>query len=275
LALAGGLAAAASPVRHLEILALDLRLAARGIAKRPSVAAVATLSSGLGIAVTVAVFTILNASLLRPLGVPDEDSLAYLAQPTLSYANQEFLRRAAPSLTIAASRFVPGVVLEGGAEPVPAEVVSPDYFQALRLHPRAGRWFETPDENAAHEGRPVVVSHRLWRSRFASSPGLVGELLRLGTAHARVVAVAPAGFRGVVPHMPADLWLVAIRGLRQRLWAARGPRRGTAGRDGLEAGARWRPRAARASAAHRGHASGTRQRRVRPRGRPLDRRRWH
>jgi predicted permease len=203
------LAAFADPRQQTEVVVRDLRLAARGLTRRPALAAIAMLSLGVGIAVTVAVFTLLNAALLRPLGVPGEESLAYLAHPTLSHAQQRRLREAAPSLEVFAARFVPGVELGDGAETVATEVVTDDYFRTLGLRPAAGRWFRPADERGSPEERRVVLGHRLWETRFGSDPRTVGRLVGLGPVHARIVGVAPPGFRGLAPHMPADLWIVA------------------------------------------------------------------
>jgi len=199
----------ADPRRLTELLTRNLELGLRAARRRPTVTAIAVVSMALGISVNVAVFTILNAALLRPLGVPGEASLTFLANPTLSYAQQRALRDAIPSMDVFAFRFVPGVELGEGGPPLPAEVVDADYFDALRLSPAAGRWFVTEDAFGSQRERAVVLGESLWRSRFGSDPEVVGSVLPMGVIGARVVGIAPRGFRGLAPHTPADLWIVA------------------------------------------------------------------
>lgn len=198
----------ASPRPLLDAVARDLGLAVRGATRRPQLAAVAVISLALGIGVSVAVFTVLNAAMLRPLGVPGEERLVFLGRPTLTFEQQRTLRESLP-LDAAAYRFVPGVELGDEPGSVPAEVVSAGYFATLGLSPAMGRWFEPSSELDQGLEREIAVSHDLWRGRLGSDPGAVGRSLRLGATPARVAAVAPRGFRGLTPHFPVDVWILA------------------------------------------------------------------
>jgi putative ABC transport system permease protein len=212
-----------------EALAYDLRFALRALARRPALAAIATLSLATGIAINVAFFTVLNAMLARDLGVPDADSLVLVGSPALTLAQQEALAEAvAPRAEVFAFRPSGTARLEGGAE-VATEVVTDAYFPALGLRPAAGRLFERGED----AGPRVVLSDSLWSRAFGRDPGVVGRDVRVGGKRLRVAGVAPHGFRGLVPFAPADVWSVASRALEGREGAAAWPTTVARPRSGL------------------------------------------
>src|SRR5262245_12322890 len=167
----------------------DLLHALRSIARMPLLAAVVVVSLGAGIGVNTAVFSWVEAMVLKPLpGVADVASI-YLLEPraeTGSYPGASWPEYVdlAPRLRaihgVAAFRMVPFSMGDPGrVERVYGELVSGNYFAALGLQPSAGRFFR-PDEAARPGGEPVVViSHDLWRTRFAGDPAIVGRSVRL------------------------------------------------------------------------------------------------
>jgi hypothetical protein len=193
-------------------LLYDLRFAFRGLTRRPGFVAVAVFSLALGIAVNVAVFSVLGAILLPPLGVPDPSRLVFIGNPTLTYAEHMALREAlAPYGDVFAS-------LPDGAFPVgdegrrkPVETVSDHYFAALGLRASAGRLFTHGDDVLLEGQRSIVLSHALWKRVFGGDPAIVGQTIPLGPKTARILGVGPPRFRGVSPVFSADIWTVASR----------------------------------------------------------------
>ncbi len=191
----------------------DLRLAARTLSKRPGLVVLAVASLALGIAINVTVFTVLNAILLRSPAVPDPGSLILVGHPTFTFAQQVALREAvAPQGELLAFRSDGSAPLEGEAPGVPVETVADNYFSALDLRPAMGTFLAPGAASGASGERDVVVSHHLWTTRLARDPRIIGRPLRLGRMRARVVGVAPLGFRGLMGPMAADVWLAASRG---------------------------------------------------------------
>jgi len=197
----------------IDSLLYDLRFAARSLTRHPAFSAVAIFSLALGIAINVAVFSVMNAILLPPLGVPDELRLVFVGKPSLTHDQQAALREAlAPYGDVLAFSYQGGMAAGDDGGRVPVEVVSDRYFSALGLHPTAGRLFAPGDESLPDGERGVVLSHGLWTRRFGSDPGVVGQTIPLGPSKVRVLGVGPRRFRGISPVFSTDLWLVASRG---------------------------------------------------------------
>lgn len=202
-----------APRMRLETALYDLRFAFRTLSKRPGLVVVAVASLALGIAINIAVFTVLNAILLRPLGVPDQQTLVMIGNPTLTYAQQSSLREMlAPQGEVLAFRSDGATSLEDGPRDIPVEAVSDNYFAALGLQPIVGALFARGDAARGNGEMDVVVSHALWTKRLGGDPGVVGKAIRLGRAQARVIGVAPPAFRGLMGPMTADIWMAASRG---------------------------------------------------------------
>lgn len=188
----------------------DLRQAARSLARRPGFVAVGALSLALGIAVNVAVFSVFAAILLPPAGVPEPDRLVHVGQPSLAPEQVETLRAALLDIgDVAASAGPQGAVaIDDGGRRAPLEAVSGGYFEALGIHPAAGRLLE-PGDASGDAVRSVVLSHSLWHRRFRGDAAIVGAVVPFGAERARVVGVGPPGFRGAMPVFAADLWAAA------------------------------------------------------------------
>src|SRR5262245_33044536 len=167
----------------------DLRHAWRSILRMPVLAAVVVVSLGVGIGVNTAVFSWIQAVVLRPLpGVAGAASF-HLVEPRaetgsnpgvswLEYGDLKKRLRLMPD--VFAFRIVPFNVGETGrVERTFGLMVSGNYFSALGLRPALGR-FIVPGEVARAGGDPVVViSHEYWQTRFAASPGALGQTLRV------------------------------------------------------------------------------------------------
>jgi putative ABC transport system permease protein len=191
----------------------DLKYALRGLRRSPgfTVAAVATLALGLG--ANTAIFSIVNAVLLRPLPYESPNRIVTLEELAPSgqlepVSGPNFLdwRAEARSFASLAAIHEEGVNLLGVGEPrrVDSASVSEGFFsETFRIPLLSGRGLEEADWRP--EATPVVlVSERLWRGVFGSDPHLIGTVLRLGGATATVVGILPAGLG-----YPAacDLWM--------------------------------------------------------------------
>jgi len=190
----------------------DLRLAGRGLARRPLFTAVAATTLAVGIGATVAMFSIVNGVLLTRLGYTQPDRVVHLfsllvqaeGQLPMSYPDFHDLRERTRTLSEAAAMMGWGATLFDG-EPlrVTGASVSGNYFDVLGVQPAVGRFFLPEEGELGHE--PVVVlSHSFWQRRFGGDPGLVGQALELSGISYTVVGVAPHDLE--VPWGEVDMW---------------------------------------------------------------------
>ena len=180
-----------------EALRTDLRLALRGFVRRPGFAAVVLLTLALGIGANAAIFSIVHGVLLRPLPFAAPDRLvAIWPDHFLSNAEMLFLRERMRTAE-RVETYSPGwsIALTDAGEPVQlaAAHVSSGFFDALGVPPLIGRTFVDNDARPSASD-VVILSHSLWRSRFAADSAIVGRRVTLdGTPHT-VVGVMPSTF---------------------------------------------------------------------------------
>jgi len=183
----------------------DLRYGARMLANKPSFTLIAVLTLALGIGATTAIFSVVNAVLLRPLPYPDADRLLYIGQQFRSdlAASGEpkflFWREQSQSFEAMAaySNFGgAGGNLAGGseAEYVQGSRVSEDFFRALGVYPALGRAF-TKEEDTPGAARVAILSDGLWRRRFGGNVALVGQTVLLNDHPVTVVGIMPPQFK--------------------------------------------------------------------------------
>ena len=190
-------------------VARDIRDGIRSLARRPAFTAVAILSLALGIGANTAIFSLVNAVILRDTSVerPEEVVNLYLHQAsfefgTLSYPDFEDVRDGAAEVfsDIAASHFVPLTIDrgEGGVGLAPAEAVTGSYFPMLGIEAAVGRTL-LPSDDVSRGGHPVVMlDYRYWQSAFAGDPDVVGREMRVGGRAYTVIGVGPPEFAGTV-----------------------------------------------------------------------------
>ena len=194
----------------LSGLRRDIRDGIRSLARRPAFTAVAVLSLALGIGANTAIFSLVNAVILRdsPVERPEEVVNLYLHQAsfefgTLSYPDFEDVRDGTAEVfsDIAASHFVPLTVDRGeggGVGLAPAEAVTGSYFPMLGVEAAVGRTL-LPSDDVSRGGHPVVMlDHRYWQSAFAGDPDVVGREMRVGGRAYRVIGVGSPDFAGTV-----------------------------------------------------------------------------
>jgi predicted permease len=195
----------------------DVRFGFRILFKSPAFTIVAALSLALGIGANTAVFSIINAALLKPLPVEEPESLVSLFTtdaknpgnlPTshLNYVDYRDQNQVFSSLL--AYTFAQVSLTKGETpEPVFGLVVSGNYFDLLGVKPALGRAF-LPEEDKTPGASPVVVlSHGLWQRSFGGDTNLVGKTISLNRHDFTVVGIVPEGFTGTDLGPGPDLWV--------------------------------------------------------------------
>jgi predicted permease len=180
----------------------DLRYAARTLRKHPTFALAAILTLALGIGANTAIFTVVNATLLQRLPVPDRDRLVYVQREknagVFPYPMYTALRDGTQAFegVAAWSGFVASLNAGDGADRILGYLVTGNFFDVLGLAADRGRLLSPPDD-VTPGGHPVVViSHELWQTRFAGRPDIIGHEIRLNGSVFTIVGVTPAGFPG-------------------------------------------------------------------------------
>jgi putative ABC transport system permease protein len=202
-------------IHQLEILAQDVRYAWRTLLRSPSFTLTAVATLALGIGAATAMYSLVEAVLLRPLPMRDAHRLVFVtgvprrhaeAEMPLSAADYLDLKAAARSLASLAV-FEEGRVNLGGAggepEQVPAAFVSADFFAALGVEPALGRSF-VAEEDRPHAMPGVILADRLWRRRFGADPAVLGRTINLDERRCVVVGVLPP--RVAYPSDEVELW---------------------------------------------------------------------
>ncbi|HYO14715.1 MAG TPA: ABC transporter permease [Thermoanaerobaculia bacterium] len=190
--------------RRLEILSemrQDAAFALRQLAKTPAFTLVAVLTLALGIGATATIFSVLHAVVLRPLPFPEPERIVHLwatwqgDERSVSPGGFLEFRRSIRSFEHLAALHSASFNLtgEGAPERIEGGRVSAGYFDVFGIRPALGRVFSAQEDQPGHE-RVVVLSHRLWRGRFGSDPGILGQDVRLSGQLYRVIGVMPAVF---------------------------------------------------------------------------------
>ena len=191
-------------VRLIEDFLQDVRYAARTLRRSPAFTFTAIATLTLGIGTTVAMFSVVNGVLLRPLPFPQPDRLFlvalspksfFMAQPGMADVTYlQFRERDRTFQHLAAFSSYKGN-LTGAGDPVVVKMasVTTEFFDAVGAGPAMGRTFLSSDGEPGRE-QTIVISDQLWRSRFGSDPQIVGRIIRLNDISHTVVGVMPAGF---------------------------------------------------------------------------------
>ena len=218
----------------------DVRFGLRMLAKNPGFTAVAVITLALGIGANTAIFSLINAIMLRPLPVRDPQRLVILKwsarqwpkthvmygwsgcpykpsdskEPSaegcaFSYPMFEQVR-AQNKIFAAAFAMVPhpefGVSIDGVSGFANGEFVSGDFFPALGLRPSLGRLLG-PADDGPNTSPVAVLSYSYWRRQFGGAPSVIGKSLIINNVPFIVAGVGPAGFQGLDPGMVDDVWL--------------------------------------------------------------------
>ena len=201
----------------MNTLLQDIRFGVRMLLKSPSISIVATIALALGIGANTAIFSVVNAVLLRPLPFPDPDSLFALFETntqrgiiTGSHSYPNFLDMRAQNTVFenVASYHGSDYILTGRGEParLQGEVVTANLFALLKVQPVLGRVFLPDEDKPSETGRVVILSHKLFQTRFNGDPSIVNQAITLEGKKFTVVGVMPPAFEFPVQNDPVDLW---------------------------------------------------------------------
>ena len=206
----------------METIWQDVRYGLRSLYKSPGFAAIAVAALALGIGCSVAIFTVVNAVLLRPLPYSDPDRLVMIFEgiprafsgpigfspPDFAYLQQQTLSSVFEVAAFSNKQYE----LSGVAEPerLTGARVSPSLFSILGVRPALGRAFTREDDQPGRN--LVILSNGLWRRKFGSNPSIIGESVTLDRQSYTVVGVMPASFnfphRGPISNnQPAEFWV--------------------------------------------------------------------
>ncbi len=187
----------------------DVRYGLRMLRQRPGFTATAVLALALGIGANTAIFSVVNAVLLRPLPVAEPERLivpwgdkeSAEHHTVVSYPDFADWRTQTQTLEAIAAYNQAGTLLRGDAEPEPISGanVSVDLFALLRVQPALGRVF-TRAEDQANAAPVIVLGYSLWQRRFNADPRVIGQQIKLGSTSATVIGVMPDGF-----HFPVQV----------------------------------------------------------------------
>ena len=199
----------------MDSLIKDIRYGLRSLLKRPGFTAIALVALALGIGANTAIFSLVNAVVLRPLPFPESERLVWMWGNIRNGGNRasvsplDFLDYRKENKTFehfAASGSLPNAVnITGNGDPerLPASLVTGDYFDAFGITPALGRGFTLDNEKTGQDG-VVVLSYALWQRRFAGDPGIIDKKIILDGKPAQVIGVMG---RDVALPQPAELWV--------------------------------------------------------------------
>ena len=201
---------------RIESIWQDLRYAFRLLRRSPVFTASAVLTLALGIGATTAIFTIVEAVVLRPLAIAEPGRVVSLERSERDTTMRKFMYPTYLRLREEGASIFESVAASGnsglrvrvgsGAVQVGAAFVTEDYFAALGLSPSQGRFF-APQEHSAGAPAVAVVTDAFWRTRMGADPNVIGQAIRIADTYASVVGVAPRGFRGLELGAPVELFM--------------------------------------------------------------------
>jgi predicted permease len=198
-----------------ETLAQDLRFAVRMLRKNPGFTAVAVLTLALGVGANTAIFSVVYATLLKPLPYPHSEQLYNVFQQTKdgvstgwSYANFEDLRRQSNVFTELAAVQAHQLTLTGHGEPfvVNTSVATAQLFSVFQVQPIAGRTFY-PEDGKPGAAPVVVLSENLWRGALGGDPKIIGTSITLDKQSFTVIGIVPSAFRFPQIAQADQIWI--------------------------------------------------------------------
>ncbi len=199
---------------QLDSMLKNLRLAFRALRRAPGFSVTVILTLALGIGANSAVFSAIDAVLLRPLPFPDADRLVYLSQvtpnipqPLAAATRLEDWNRLNSTFVAISGYYTEDESETSGELPerLRCAIVAPRFLQVWGVSPEVGRDFSPQEE---HWGGPpaVLISDSLWRRRFAADPKVIGKTLRFSRSGIPIIGVAPPSL--AFPERGIDLWMV-------------------------------------------------------------------
>ena len=202
----------------VEGLLNDLRYAFRMLRKSPAFTITAVLTLALAIGANAVVFAVLNALIIRPLNVPQAQSLwaierrASFLDPSQSYPDYLDLRDRNRSFDGLAGFTSAEAGLDTGGNPSPAWGLEAtgNYFDVLRIRPYLGRFFHGSDEHGPNSAPYLVLSYAYWHNHFQDDPGVVGHVVHLNRHPYTILGVSPPEFRGTLVFFNPDFFVPMV-----------------------------------------------------------------
>ncbi|HEV8431380.1 MAG TPA: ABC transporter permease [Pyrinomonadaceae bacterium] len=201
----------------MNTLLQDIRFGLRMLLKSPSISIVATIALALGIGANTAIFSVVNAVLLRPLPFPDPDSLVALFETDTQRGQQRGSHSYPNFMDVRAQNTVfehvstyhgSDYIMTGRGEPARLQgaVVTTDLFPLLGVQPMLGRTFLPDEDKPTETGRVVILSHALFQQRFGGDPSILNQSITLEGISFTVVGVMPPSFEFPIQNDPVELW---------------------------------------------------------------------
>jgi hypothetical protein len=204
----------------MQTLWQDLRYGARMLMKQPGFTLIVVLTLALGIGANGVIFSLVNALLLRPLPVDKPAELA--AVFTSDFSSGDFGGSSYPDYAAFRDRnqsfsglalYAPqpfSLNLDGANERAFGEIVSGNYFDVLGLRPALGRGFLPAEDQTPGAAPVVVVSHKVWQTRFGGAADILGRNIKLNGQPLTIVGVAPENYQGLMRGLAVDWWVPAM-----------------------------------------------------------------
>src|SRR5262245_676063 len=199
---------------NMQTLWQDLRFGARTLLKKPGFTLIAVITLALGIGANTAIFSVVNAVLLRPLPYKNPEQMVMIWGKLPAYVSGNVGASAAefadywdqnPVFSSIAAYTSSSFNLTGAGEPerIVGTLASASLFPLLNIQPALGRAFLNEEDRPGHD-RVVILSHGLWRRRFAGDTAIIGRSVTLDGQSHTIVGVAPAGFQ--FPDEATEIW---------------------------------------------------------------------
>ena len=202
----------------IETLIKDVRFSVRVLRKSRGFTIVAVLTLALAIGANAVVFSVLNALILRPLNVPQPESLYTIEHGSdkslvLSYPDYLDLRDRSRSFEGLAAYNNGQAGLDTGDNSTRAFVdeVTGNYFDVFGIQPYLGRFFHASDEHGPNSAPYIVLTYAYWHSHFQGDRGVVGRTVHLNKHPFTIIGVAPPGFHGPVVFFGQDFFVPIVR----------------------------------------------------------------
>jgi predicted permease len=232
---------------QIESIGSDLRFAARIFRRSPGFTLAALISLALGIGANTAVFSLVDAVMLKLLPVKNPEQLYFLTDapkgaagpvslkrvptPFFSYDEYHMIRGGATTFAgLAAFRNTGRISVshDGQAEIAEGQVVSGNYFSLLGVPPILGRTFDETEGDAPGSNPTAVISYQYWQRRFGGEQSIIGETISINDNPLTIIGVMPSGFFGLEPGVMPQIW--APVSMKDRLLSARDLRTEIVGR---------------------------------------------
>ena len=205
----------------MEDLIQDIRYGIRMLFKTPGFSIVATMALALGIGANTAIFSVVNAVLLRPLPYPNSEQLMMvwetrfergMRRGSASYPNFADWRDQNKVFERMASFHSSDYVLTGSGEPARLQggVVNANLFDLLGVSPVLGRGFLAAEDKPGDSSRVVVLSQAMFAKRFNSNAGVLNQSITLGGKSYTIVGVMPSGFEFPIQNDPVEFWTTVV-----------------------------------------------------------------